>query len=111
MGPPTSATLIRPDHALITPLLPASSPPLERALDWASDQGSHLKYQYIGARLVAMHGEADQGSPTLNRVCIDFPHLLRSCEEVDLARRRRAMHVQIKDAASCAHCPAARAMM
>jgi hypothetical protein len=27
-------------------------------------------------RLVATHGEADQGSPTLNRVCTDFPDLL-----------------------------------
>ena len=35
-----------------------------------------MKYQYIGARLVATHGEADQGSPTLNRVCTDFPDLL-----------------------------------
>jgi hypothetical protein len=68
MGPPTSATLIRPDQ----PLLPASVPLcLGRALDWASDQGSHLKYQQ--ARLVATHGEADQGSPTLNRVRHRFP--------------------------------------
>ena len=26
--------------------------------------------------MVATHGEADQGSPTLNRVCTDFPDLL-----------------------------------
>jgi hypothetical protein len=30
--------------------------------------------------LVATHGEADQGSPTLNRVCTDFPDLLLSCQ-------------------------------
>ena len=60
-----------------------------------------------GSCLIDVHLHCVVDAVHLSPRCGDNHAHAWSCEEVDLARRRRvrAMHVHIKDAASCAHCP------